>query len=244
MKYKMLCERIHQEWRADKDHFSDFSPDFDSTYLPEPYFPIKSGDNELVVLNNNPGKVKREQSHAYIHSKFSAHTRYADVADWLSEIYINGKPKINANAASRNIKVLEVADALGATGVESLETFFLHSKNFNKTKYLRKYLNHPIVVKYNEALHEYLRNKAVLIVTAIGTQSSINARNVIKNDWLKFQADIAGMNLKAADFKPLTKKERKVTSCILREGNKIMVCMMGSNNIPVKTSEILRNWNM
>ena len=242
MEYKSLCEQIYSTWRADKRHFSEFSPEFDVTHLPEPYFPIRKGNRRLAVLNNNPGGVLEFQSHGQIAKEFAGNITYKAVADWLTDKYINGGVKLNARAKGRNAKVLKIADVLGANGVENLETFFLHSSSFNKSRFLKKHVKNETAEQYVEALRKYLRRMPVLIVACVGSKKSLSAASLRKSEWLQFQASVAGMALESAEFKPVTRIGAKVTSGILREGEKIMVCSMGSNNIPVAAAEVLAKW--
>ena len=49
----------------------------------------------------------------------------------------------------------------------------------------------------------------------------------------------AGLDLDEAKFKPITSKDKKVTSAVLMHGDKFMICTMGSNSIPKNTGKIL-----
>ncbi|MFC1761184.1 hypothetical protein ACFL6U_03790 [Planctomycetota bacterium] len=239
MDYKNLCEKIYRTWRNDPKKFSDFDSDFNMFSLPEPYFPLVEGNNQLVVLNNNPGDVLSFQYHTYILEHFDADVRYNDVACWLMERYTSKETIISVSAKARNWKIEKVASALGYDGVENVETFFLHSSSFNKKKFLRNYIDNGIVVEYRNALCSYLYDRPVVVVAAVGSGSNLSVEDVAGSPWLSYQASIVGLEFRKAKLTPVTTRGDKITSGIIRQGKKVLICNMGSNNIPVDAPAVL-----
>lgn len=239
MGYKDLCEEIYREWRRYPGYFSDFDSDFNLFSLPEPYFPLRDGGDELVVLNNNPGGVLRFQLHSEILKKFDESCSYAEISRHLQSQYTGPDRIIQGAAHARNEHIKKVASALGYSGVENVETFFLHSSKFDKKVFLKKYRTDSRVVTYVNALREYLAPRPVLIVAAIASGESLTGKAVMASEWLRFQADIAGFDITAAKREAVTKKGDKTTSAIFRSGDKALICMMGSNNIPKKAEEVI-----
>lgn len=232
LKYKDLCERIYRDWRSDPVRFSDFDSDFNVFSLPEPYYPLKDGERTLVVLNNNPGGALPFQHYSEICRKFTDKSTYADVAKWLMGKYVGEDSVIGGASKTRNERIIEVAEALGFNGVENVETFFMHSRAFNKTRFLKDLQEKSWVVKYKEALSSYLAEHPVAIVAAVGSGDSLTPESLAQSDWILYQAGIAGLNLDRANLIPITEKSGKVTSCLVQYKNKHLICMMGSNNIP------------
>lgn len=239
MDYKRHCESLYRAWLAAPSHFGEFEADFSIGSLPEPYFPIRPGSRTLLVLNNNPGKPMPHQDHSHVQGKFRAGEPYSEVASWLTRQYISTETKINARAKSRNTKVEELADALGYDGIENVETFYLHSSKMDKARFLRKYANHPMVVDYVSELAAYVKERPVLVVACVASNRSFDKDSVIKSPWLNFQAELVGLNIGRAQYIKLTEKPGKVTSGLIRDGDKIMICSMGANNIPIGAREAL-----
>ena len=239
MDYKDYCEQIYQSWLSDPKHFSTFDSDFNMFSLPEPYYPLSKGDNSLVVLNNNPGGALNFQYHTYILKQFGADSSYKEVASWLMEKYTAKDSAIGGSANARNKKIAKIANAMGYDSVENVETFFLHSGSFNKPRFLKNYVKHAAVVEYKESLKSYLADRSVVIVAAVGTGSSLSISGLRSSPWLEYQVDIAGLDFSQSSLEPLTTKNGKVTSGIVRNQNKILICSMGSNNIPVRAADVI-----
>ena len=233
--YREFCEDLFRKWLKGSDFLNGFEADFDVDYLPEPYLPLKSGRKTLYVLNYNPGHPLRngKQSRKTIQAEYAGKS-YAEVASgmvgyYLSEDFHSDEP----NAYSRNQRMIAFAKKLGFDGVENLETFFLHSNMFDKKKFLCKYKDCPLAAGYAEALKDYLDDKIVMAINAVGSQRSISKETLREVPWIHYQAKIIGLDFEKAELYPLTTKDSgKVTSAILKCGKKIMVFMMGANNLP------------
>lgn len=53
------------------------------------------------------------------------------------------------------------------------------------------------------------------------------------------QAGIAGFEIAKAKREAITKKSHKTTSGVFRYGDKTLICMMGSNNIPKDAGKVI-----
>jgi len=239
MHYKDLCEEIYREWRHYPGHFSDFDSDFNLFSLPEPYFPLRDGGNEIVVLNNNPGGVLDFQLHSAILREVGDLETYQDVSRRLQDKYTGEDRVISSAAHARNERVKDVADALGHGGIENVETFYLHSSSFDKKRFLKQYRTHPMVVAYTDALRAYLARRPVVIIAAVASSESLTSRTIAASEWLCFQAGIAGFEIAKAKREAITKKSHKTTSGVFRYGDKTLICTMGSNNIPKDAGNVI-----
>ena len=178
MHYKDLCEEIYREWRRYPGHFSYFDSDFNLFSLPEPYFPLSDGTNELVVLNNNPGGVLDFQLHSNIIKTFDSEMSYQEIARKLQDKYAGDERIISGAAHARNERIADVAGALGYDGVENVETFYLHSSSFDKKRFLKHYRTHELGVAYVDALRAYLSKRPVVIVAAVASDKSLTSKAI------------------------------------------------------------------
>ena len=242
MDYKALCEEIYRSWRKDPRSLSEFADDFEIEHLPEPYYPTRLGDTRLVVVNNNPGCVRDFQHHTHVTKTFSNEVSYEVISRWLMEQYDPKTSEINANAKSRIAKMIGIADVMGCEGVENVEMFFLHSKQFNKTRFLKNYAGKELVKTYQTSLLDYLADNKVLIVTAVGTTMRLDIETLSQSPWVREQARIASLDLEKAEIRYPTRKNDRPTSAVVRAGDKVLICCMGTNNIPVAAAEMLEAW--
>ncbi len=235
MNYKNFCEQIYLNWRESPTNFDEFSKDFQNNYLPEPYYSIRVGNNPLFILNNNPGGSLSFQEHSLFLKTFPNASTYTDVSLWLMDKYTGNNAIIGGAAKTRVNRITQIAATLGYDGVENVETFFLHSNSFSKKMFLKKFSQNNTVNQYINTLTAYLIDKPVLIVSAISSKNSLNLLEVSNNSWIKYQAEIAGLNLKEASFYGITSKNQKITAGLIKHRNKFLVCTMGSNTIPKNT---------
>ncbi len=229
MNYKPLCEKIYKIWKDEKDAFWEFNK-FQTEYMPETYYTVCKGAKKLYVLNNNPGIGLNCQTKKKILQEFGDKT-YSQISEDFY-LYILQSKEMNESAKSRLCKMIRFAQRLGYSGVEDVETFFLHSKNFNKKSFLKKKDTFPYVSEYITALTEYLKDKPVLSINAIDSRCSISKQTIIKSNWINHVAEIIGFDFNKAKNVKITNKETKVTSAAFVDGNKIMLFTMGRNNIP------------
>lgn len=231
MDYKEVCEKLYSKWTEDENAFSDIKG-FDTEFLIEPYCRLQNGNNPLYVLNNNPGKGLEIQSRSGELGSIK-NTTYSELSKQCVEKIVS--KLLKGKALERVSKMTEFAEKLGFEGLEETESFFLHSERFNKHSFLKKNENQTIK-EYTQALTEYLKDKPVLSINAVSTKESISKNSIQKSEWLEHIAKIISFDFDKAKEIKLTKKDEKITSAAYIYDKKIMIFMMGSNNLP-KISE-------
>lgn len=232
MDFKEYCEKeIFVPWKKNVDFYADMAEDFQTECIPEPYCEVAEGKKKLFVLNYNPGKAMDPHHRDYIKAHFAGKT-YEYISKNLLDIIQNN---LNATAKNRLDKMKQTCDALGFDGLESVETFFLHSSKMDKDKFLKKYKEK--FVEYTNCLKAYLKDKTVLAVCAVSSRESISRKTIMASDWLKYQAEILGVNFATAELFAVRKKEGKTTCAFLVQNKKIFVFMMGNNGLPVFTEK-------
>lgn len=222
------CDHLFVLWKNEKIDLGVFEKDFLISHIPEPYYTIQEGKNILYVLNYNPGHGLEIQTRFKINQK--NYTSFKEVSSDLSQFY---RENLHGNAVSRNVKIRNFAQNLGFDGVMCVETFFLHSCKFNHDRFLRKYKENQLVKKYTNVLADYLKDKPVLRISAIG--SNVNADDLLHTDdqWFDFQNKIMNFDPASAAFISIKTKNAKTTSGIfVAPGQKFVSVMMGSNNLP------------
>lgn len=229
MSYKDFCEVIFHDWKYDR--LQSDSKLFELEVVPEPYLLFGSGEKPLYQLLTNPGTGMPEiQSHSAI-EKLGVES-YKELADRLAEYYLSDKFKGAGLAYRRNYRALEVAETNAFTGVMNVETIPFHSDRLNKAQAMKAIEQSTTLQDYVKTLKSELADKTVLVVSACSSKKSIDTSVVRDNAWLSFQADLIGLRLSKAKLLPLVKKEGKITAAQLKDGQKNMVLMMGSNALP------------
>ena len=224
--YKALCEELYEKWKGDKNAFCDFRG-FQTEFLIEPYYKVQNGKKMLYVINNNPGEglgvQHRNGLWGNVHGK-----SYAELSSTFMDYY---EKDLKGAAKSRLNKIQIFASRFGFDGIEDVESFFLHSKAFNKKSFLKK-INNPVIQEYCQALQAYLENKSVLSINSVGVNESITKASLKKSLWIMHIAEIINLDFSNANLIKITSKGEKVTSTALVSKNKIMIFTMGSNNMP------------
>lgn len=238
-KYKKHCNEMNKKWMNEHLDVTDKTKnDFQMDYLPEPYLNFNAGENPLYVLTTNPGNGMDDQSRDVIlkdKSKIGIckDDKYEEIAEKLAKFYLEDLE----GAAKRRIDgFLEISKNANFNGVIQLESYPFHSKTFpKKDNFLGDSKEDELFKEYTNLLKETLVDKTVIVLSAVGTQKSLSKKS-IDTDWLIWQADIMGLDLKNLKEKVLVEKEKKVTSIfIYQKTNNItkgFILMMGGNNLP------------
>jgi hypothetical protein len=228
--YLKYCQLLHEQWRKGKlDKDDKLNELFDLDFCPEPYFTLKEGKNPLFMLLTNPGSGMDFQRRRNSGPDYSSFSQILPTV-YLSEKFRKGR---GSNAAYRRlIKSIAFADYLGYDSIVNIETIPFHSSKLPKNKALNAINFSSVLTEYHQHLKKYLSDKPVLIVSACSSSKSISKEVILKSDWLKFQIELAGIQLSSLTMRALTKKKEKVTSALFKGGNKYVVLMMGSNNLP------------
>ncbi len=237
--FKEYCEDLYQNWKTNTNFFDEFSDDFETDYLPEPYYVIQDGKNPLYVLNNNPGGCLEEQQK----SKFNKTPTYEEAAKKMADFYSSndlGNAKIRIN------NMIKFAENRSFDGVVNVETFFLHSNSIDKSNFLNTYYKNgegsKLVTEYLESLQTFLKDKPALAISAIGSNEEITKDSLQNNSWVQLMCKTINLDFQKATFTQTSTspKDGKVSSALLHddENHKYLTVMMGSNNIPSKAVDI------
>ena len=245
--FKAFAEEMYKAWQKGDKKFSewlnagskapvDFKKKFSLDHLPEPYYYFKNCKNPLYVLNNNPGQGMNIQKRTKIKGSC-----YEDISKKIANDNYKNSNKIGKSAVRRIKNSEKCAEAFGCDGVVFVETFFLHSPDFKKNYFLKYYQNNEIVKTYFKLLGNFLKDKKVLCITATSSRGSLQGTKWL-NEWAGYQAKLIGLNLAKAKSIAITKKGKKVTSCLIHNNGKFLLGTMGSNNIPKNLEEKLRKY--
>lgn len=246
--FKAFAEEMYKAWQEGDKKFSewlnagseapvDFKEEkFSLDHLPEPYYYFESRKDPLYVLNNNPGQGMNIQKRTNITDPC-----YEDISRQIANDNYKDSTKIGKSAVRRIKNSEKCAEALGCHGVVFVETFFLHSSDFDKNYFLENYQNSEIIKNYSKLLENFLKDKKVLCITATSTRGTLQGTKWL-NEWAGYQAKLIGLNLAKAKSIAITKKGKKVTSCLIHNNGKFLLGTMGSNNIPKNLEEKLRKY--
>lgn len=237
--YEAFCESLWRKWtRSDIDFSADMKLHFQTDHSPEPYIRFGVSRKPLHFLLTNPGGCMSHQRRPEILAgKFvmKPADKYSQVAMKLGPYYqeeLSGQP-----AGKRIERMLKLATLMDRRGVVQLECIPLHSDHLPSKAKLVPYLdNDPFLSKYVGELKSFLRDKALLAVSAAPTTRSLSAKTIWSSPWLKWLASIVGIREKRAHFHAIVQKSGSVTGALVtdhRNGiSKGIYIVMGSNNLP------------
>ena len=260
LEFKKLCEEIWQKWRNEILTIPDelinrfnLQPEF----LPEPYLIFNTGketvisDKALYFLTTNPGiGGEFHQGRKKLKASYSENEKYEKVAKDYADKYLN---EILKGSAKRRVEgFVYLAEKLGYNKLIQVESLPFHSKELpNRYKLLsilKKENQDNIINQYFTLLRNTLKNENVIVLSAVGTRKSIS-NNSLNTKWLKWQAEVIGMDIQNTKIENLIVKDQKVTCALIHTNNynclKGFILMMGGNNMPYKNqisniSEILK----
>lgn len=227
--YFTYCDELYAAWQRGELDLSDVpSGLFDLAFAPEPYIRLQEGKRPLHMLLTNPGAPMAFQHRS------EAPPTYRAFAELSQSIYLSDQfaKEGGANARRRIYKSFDFALFLGCSGLVNVETIPFHSARLDKRQALKVSQTAHSIQAYQSQLQSFLVNQPVLIVAACRTDESIHAGSVAQNPWLRFQCDLASIQMDRLELKPLTRKGAKVTSALFSAGIKHVVLTMGSNNLP------------
>lgn len=229
--YLDFCENMFKEWLIHQfKNDKGLNDLFEMDYCPEPYFTLKEGEKQLFLLLTNPGSGMDFQHISKRNELFYKDYELKLVEMYTSESFKNGKG--SRIAYRRLYNSINFAERLGYNSVINIETIPFHSNTLIKSKALSAISNSHLLKSYEIALKEYLSDKAVLIVSACNSKKTISNSTLYESNWLMYQLDIAGVDFQKLILTPLTEKGNKITCALFSDGNKHIVLMMGSNNLP------------
>lgn len=236
--YLEFCEELWGRWLADSLVYSDFvKAEFQLDYLPEPYLQFGDCKNPLYVFTTNPGAGLPVQSRASVmagNECLRSTYSYQEISRVLGDYYsknLKGTPK------TRILGMMDFAKRAGFDGVFQVEACPFHSAQLpKKDALLDNYQVDPFLSKYAESLQVFLRNKPVLIISAVGTKGVINTHSVSNRRWLNWQSNVINLNIDECDILPVNTKNNRITSAfVYSQKSKItsgFILMMGGNHMP------------
>jgi hypothetical protein len=169
---------------------------------------------------------------------FSAKDTYAEAALKLGCFYqetLAGRP-----AGHRITQQGKLSSWLGYEAVMQVEVFPFHSPSLpmsKKNALLRetKTDKDGLLGRYVEHLREFLRGRPVVSPQAVWTRDSLEPETPKSSQWLRWIAEIAGLDLGGTKFVPLVGNDDKTTVAAWvskSEPRKALVLTMGTNNLP------------
>lgn len=226
-----FCEDLVAAWHRSEISLSpEMGRLFQMDYIPEPYLAFGDQSEPLIFLTTNPGAGMPHQHRDARSPRESWSTASAQMAAWY-QAHLTG-------AAARRIKsVLELAKSTGHSGVLQIECVPFHSADLpNKPQLLKNLPNDPLLCEYTQAVKGFLRDRSVVALSAAGTRGSLGAHTIEASDWLRWLADLMGLNVQRAETIALATRGEKITAAFVAnrdaETTKGIILTMGSNNMP------------
>jgi hypothetical protein len=256
--YFRFCDDIVREFFSGSLVEERIDPDlriFDFDFMPEPYLPLVDSDRHpnsnysdwLHVLLANPGKGLTIQKRDYLRSEKMRgvseklpYSQFAHMVFRYYEDYFPKKKELSAIHHFRNAR--QLAALSGYQGALQIESIPWHSQTLsNKDGLPARIVKDELTNRYCTLLRAYLKGRSVLSVDGAGGQStsSISDAN-FDGPWMRFKADLIGMDLGKAKFHSVTKKvsNGKITAAAksMRVGGaiKVMYCVRGHNHLKGK----------
>ena len=139
-------------------------------------------------------------------------TAAMDYASASAALGLHYQESLRRRPAGRRIQtLLKLATFASADGVLQVEACPFHSPSLpNKNALPVAFEADRLLSQYIVHLREFLRERSIVIVSGIATANSLAAQTRL-SPLLVWQAELAGMNLAAASFLPLVRKDSKTT---------------------------------
>ena len=236
-----LCETLWRDWLAGVLKVSPFvDATFDTEAAPEPYISFHAGERSLVALTTNPGATMAHQLRRTVqrgNGPLNSSIDFATAARILGPFYEQELPSKNP-ARHRIAKLSNLAHLVGADGVLQVEACPFHSPLLSMVKKRALLLEAGeggFMTRYVASLRGFISQHPVVVISAVSAQVSLQY-GLKMSPWIEWQANIAGVNLETASFVPLVTKGPKTTCgafvSSVDGAQKVLVLMMGSNNLP------------
>ena len=236
--YYHFCETLWQQWLHDQLVVTPpVAALFQLDYAPEPYHYLGDETRSLCIVTTNPGGGLPYQHKSTVTtgaSLLKPDQPYQAAAHTFDSNYTQYLPR---PASARISAMLSLAAQAGYSGVLQLESIPFHSKYLpNKHVALQNCLADPFLRDYTAALQDFLAQRTVFILAAIGSHQSLTPETLRLSPWLTWQAALIGLRLPHATLYPIVHKEAKVTAALLVDRHENVVksvfLMMGGNHLP------------
>jgi len=242
--YTVFCEKLWRSWLDDNLTAPQLAASsftrrvFDLNSAPEPYISFGAAAKPLIVLTTNPGAPMPHQCRAAVRAgrgPLSESDKYAVAASKLGDFY-EDPTRLTGQAQQRIRKVRKLCSLLGCDGVLQVEACPFHSPSLPQKRVLSQEIpKDELLGRYAECLRTFLRDRPVVCVQAASTRFSLGPTTPKESSWIKWIADIAGLDLDDAKFVALLMKNSKTTAgaWVSKVGvRKALILMMGTNNLP------------
>jgi hypothetical protein len=94
----------------------------------------------------------------------------------------------------------------------------------------------PLSSRYCKTLQTYLTDKSVVGIDGIRSDLALTADSFASSEWLRFKADLIGLDFRQADFHPICSKGEKTTAAVIVQSQehwrKALYCVQGTNRLP------------
>ena len=239
--YFNYCEKMWSEWVSSDFHHSGLmGTTFQMDHCPEPYlfFPgYASG--QLHFLTTNPGAGMPHQHFEQIYQGKPVvlkNDSYSENAKKLADFY---STQLRGNARVRVEAMRRLATLYDAQGFTQVECIPFHSRNLpQKNAVIQLCKEDTDLGDYIKLLKEYLLDKTVLAVSAVGSSKEIACSKDYFSEWLRWQSEIMGFSFDTANKYDIVchKTTGRVTGALLlsqrMNASKGFFLMMGTNSLP------------
>ena len=239
--YFDYCEKMWRRWiNAEADYSALLHKIFQIDHCPEPYLYFYSDSIQpLHFLTTNPGAGMPHQNiHNILQndSVVAKNQSYYDNAKKLADFY---STSLTGNARVRVEAMKRLSSLYSSQGFTQVECIPFHSKNLpNKRQVIQYCRQDKELNQYISLLKDYLDDKDVIAVSAVGSANEIICREAYFSEWLVWQAEIMGFSFRSAEKHDiiLHKQTGRVTGALLLShkghAKKAFFLMMGSNSLP------------
>jgi hypothetical protein len=239
--YFDYCEKMWSKWISSDVHNSGFmETTFQIDHCPEPYlFFSSNAPGQLHFLTTNPGAGMPHQHFEQINQGKSVvlkNASYFENTKRLADFYSTQLP---GNARVRVEAMRRLATLYGSRGFTQVECLPFHSRNLRQKNAIIQFCKEDTDLgNYIKLLKEYLLDKTVLAVSAVGSSKESACSEDYFSEWLRWQSEIMGFSFDAADKYEIVRHKTtgRVTGALLlsqrANASKGFFLMMGTNSLP------------
>lgn len=235
--YYDYCEKIWNDWLENKKKCDDnFEKYFQYEYCPEPYLRFTKSDEKsemIYFLTTNPGGGFEIQDRELVlknKSIINCNDTYYNNSKYLAEYY---NSNLIGGSKNRIKHMIYLSKGCGYNSFRQIESIPFHSKNLKDKNSMIKLMkgNNRIISDYVDATKEYLKDKNVIAIQAVGYRKI----NELSN-WIKLQCEIIGLDINKSKYISICQKVNEDTAGIYIEKQKncikILSLRVGQNDLP------------
>ena len=156
------------------------------------------------------------------------------------ELATHYERNLKSGAKRRLGAMFELKSLMGADSVTQLEVLPFHSKSLPGKLAIRHLVEEtPLLSDYVNRLCKaiaQIKNGSVIGLSGVDSSRSISPSSIGRNSWLKWNAEILGIDAAQIQMLKLSQKNGKVTRALLyqrfSEDIRGLILTMGSNSMP------------